>query len=140
AAVVEVLKVYKIRPTPREELEEENDEALTPVDSASFFSQRSTVQEPGMAQNTAPPPPQPLHGRLRGYRTSGESSTYSPAASPRESVDQYQGRRPTSRGGLSTNGAGYLKSLPPPPPPPLAAEELGVSASRWEAPTGLGVS
>ncbi|OAA59343.1 hypothetical protein ISF_06278 [Cordyceps fumosorosea ARSEF 2679] len=86
AAIVELLRVCKIRPTPAGELEDDDDGSITPVDSASFFSPRSTLHT-GSSQNSLPAPP-PFQG-LGGIRASAESSAYSPINSPRESIDPY---------------------------------------------------
>jgi hypothetical protein len=105
AALVELFRVVKIRPTPPGEIEDEDDGTVTPVDSASFFSPRSTA--PASAQGSLPPPPpfQGLGGA--GARASAESSAYSPISSPRESVDPYPG---SGMNGLNSivNGGGYM--------------------------------
>ncbi|KAK4110464.1 hypothetical protein N656DRAFT_713614 [Canariomyces notabilis] len=44
AAVVELLRAAKIRSTPADELEEDDDGTVTPVESTSFFSPRSNGQ------------------------------------------------------------------------------------------------
>lgn len=99
AAVVELLRVAKIRQTPAEELEEDDDGSITPVESSGFFSPRSTTHV-SQHQETLPPPP--AFNGLGGMRASNGSSAYSPDSSPRESVE------PHSRRG--TNGMGYMKS------------------------------
>ncbi|KAJ2906430.1 hypothetical protein MKZ38_001790 [Zalerion maritima] len=123
-AVVELLRTVKIRATPAGELEDDDDGTMTPVDSTGFFSPRSTVQTDTAPTTTssAPGPPPPFQG-LHGFRASIESSAYSPANSPRESVDPYPARRPISRSGLSVNG-GYLGMQKNLPPPPVHAEEV----------------
>jgi len=89
AAVVELLRVVKIRSTPDGELEDDDDGTVTPVESTSFFSPRSNGQSQASRATSAddspsqPPPFQGLGGA--GDRTSMDSSAYSPASSPRES-------------------------------------------------------
>jgi hypothetical protein len=103
AAVVDLAKAAKIRPTPDEQLEEDDDDgSVTPVESTGFFSPRSTTHVPS-TQETLPPPP-PFNG-LGGMRASAGSSAYSPVSSPRESVE------PHSRPG--TNGMGYMSKGAP---------------------------
>lgn len=99
AAVVDLLRVAKIRTTPSGELDDDDDGTITPVDS-SFFSPRSTAL--ASTQGNLPPPP-PFQG-IGGIRASAESSSYSPVSSPRQSVDQYAG------GGANglTNGLAYM--------------------------------
>lgn len=102
AAIVELLRVAKIRPSPPGELEDDDDGTITPVDSASFFSPRSTTQASTQGSLPPPPPFQGLGGA--GARASAESSAYSPISSPRESVDPY----PTNGlNGMMMNGGGY---------------------------------
>ncbi|CAK7206231.1 component of the polarisome [Sporothrix eucalyptigena] len=136
AAVVELLRTVKIRTTPANELEEDDDDGtLTPVESnASYFSPRSnggqttaTTVSSATTQNSLPPPP-PFQG-LGGVRDSADSSAYSPINSPRQSVDRFgggfaNGRRPMSRGGpngmngmsgMNGNYLGINKSLPTAP-------------------------
>ncbi|OAQ96368.1 hypothetical protein LLEC1_06867 [Akanthomyces lecanii] len=98
-AIVELLRVCKIRPTPAGELEDDDDGSVTPMDSASFFSPRSTSHA-GSTQHSLPAPP--AFQGLSGMRASAESSAYSPINSPRESMDPY-GRNGTN--GM-TNGYG----------------------------------
>ncbi|OAA46828.1 Spa2-like protein [Metarhizium rileyi] len=102
AAIVELLRLVKIRPTPPGEIRDDDDGTITPVDSASFFSPRSTTQPSTQGGLPPPPPFQGLGGA--GARASAESSAYSPISSPRESVDPYP------VGGLngSVNGGGYM--------------------------------
>ena len=96
ASVVELLRTVKIRTTPANELEEDDEGSITPVESnASFFSPRSNGQTPAttyssVTHNNALPPPPPFQG-LGGHRDSGDSSAYSPISSPRESVDRFGG-------------------------------------------------
>lgn len=104
AAVVELLRFVKIRATPTEELEDEDEGTVTPVDSTGFFSPRSTTQPP-TNQNTLPPPP-PFQG-LGGIRASVDSSAYSPINSPRQSADPYGHTQPMSKPNGVPNGMGY---------------------------------
>ncbi|KAI6366710.1 hypothetical protein MCOR25_005077 [Pyricularia grisea] len=104
AAIVELLKTVKIRPTPAGELEEEDDDdIMTPSNnSVGFFSPRSQAPTPLTTTNPAEenlPPPPPFRGF--GNRLSADSSAYSPVNSPRESTttDRYGG------GGLGINGS-----------------------------------
>ncbi|GAB1311061.1 component of the polarisome [Madurella fahalii] len=119
AAVVELLRAVKIRATPADELEEDDDGTVTPVDSTSFFSPRSNGQSQissvTSVQESLPPPP-PFQGLGAGSRTSMDSSAYSPVSSPRESY----AKGPMARNGAMTNGndGGYgslNKRLPPAP-------------------------
>lgn len=100
AAVVEMLRLAKIRTTPDNELEEEDDGTLTPVDSAPFFSPRSEKQTP-VEQDSLPPPP-PFQG-LGGMRSSAQSSAYSPINSPRESVEPYTNGTTNGYGGRTSD-------------------------------------
>ncbi|KID89724.1 GIT protein [Metarhizium guizhouense ARSEF 977] len=102
AAVVELLRLVKIKLTPPGELEEEEDGIITPVDSASFFSPRSTTQTSNQESLPPPPPFQGLGGA--GARASAESSAYSPISSPRESVDPF----PVNGLNGMVNGGGYM--------------------------------
>ncbi|KAK7743587.1 component of the polarisome [Cytospora paraplurivora] len=94
SAIVDLLRLVKIRITPDEELEEEDDDGTaTPVGSVGVFSPRtaksqsiqSSYQQDPYPQDVPPPPP--FQGL--GKRTSMESSAYSPVNSPRESVEPY---------------------------------------------------
>lgn len=98
SAIVELLRSAKIRPTPAEQLEDEDDGSSTPVESAGFLSPRSTTHVPSTQGDDLHPPP-PFQG-LGGLRASGDSSAYSPISSPRESV------APSSTRG--TSGLGYM--------------------------------
>ena len=126
-AMVDLLRMAKIRPTPADELDDDEG-MVTPVDSTGFFStsnsrQESMTQESlaqvamrpePMAQQDLPPPP-PFRGL--GGRMSADSSAYSPINSPRESASVYS--RTMSRPPNGMNGDSYYgsmdKSLPPPP-------------------------
>ena len=99
AAVVDLLRAAKIRPTPTEELEEDDDGSITPVESSGFFSPRSTTH---VSQHQESLPPPPAFNGLGGMRASAGSSAYSPVSSPRESVE------PHSRRG--TSGMSYMRS------------------------------
>ena len=128
-AVVELLRTAKIRTTPSDELEEDDNEStMTPVESnASYFSPRrsnggqttTTTVSPDSTQTSLPPPP-PFKG-LGGIRDSAGSSAYSPMNSPRQSVDRFGGM---SRGvpngmngmnGMTSNYLGMNKGLPTAP-------------------------
>lgn len=105
AAVVELLRAVKIRATPADELEEDDDGTVTPVESTSFFSPRSNGQSQissvTSVQDSLPPPP-PFQGLGAGSRASMDSSAYSPVSSPRESY----AKGPLARNGAMTNGNG----------------------------------
>ena len=119
AAVVELVRTVKIRPTPAGELEDDDDGNLEPVDTTGFFP----VRDPRQDNN-----PPPFQG-LRNGRTSADSSMYSPVNSPRESAnlrprssgkESWAGRqRSLSRGAPMANGLNIMngtnKSLPPAP-------------------------
>lgn len=105
AAVVELLKTVKIRPTPAGELEDDDDDdMMTPGNnSVGFFSPRSQAPTP-LTTSRIPgednlPPPPPFRGF--GNRLSTDSSAYSPVNSPRESTatDRFGGA------GLGINGS-----------------------------------
>ncbi|KAG6018867.1 hypothetical protein E4U41_003525 [Claviceps citrina] len=112
ASIIDLARFVKIRPTPAEELEEEDDDSgiVTPVDSASFFSPRSTTQASSSTQQdklARPAPPfQGLGGA--GARGSAESSAYSPVNSPRESVDPYPPGSEVGMDEMVNGGGGYL--------------------------------
>ncbi|SPO07651.1 related to GRIP1 associated protein 1 [Cephalotrichum gorgonifer] len=120
SAVVELLRLVKIRPTPAGELEDDDDGVMTPVDSTGFFSPQSSRQE-SMVTPLAPPPA--FQGL--GARVSVDSSAYSPVNSPRESGEQSgypprsMSRLPNEVSGMNGGGSYYGadKGLPPPPPP-----------------------
>lgn len=102
-ALVEFLRIAKIRTTPAEELDDDDDGTVTPVESAGFFSPHSDGQR-SMNQDSLPPPP--AFQGLGGARASAQSSAYSPINSPRESVDPY-----TTNGNHGmTNGYGHGNS------------------------------
>lgn len=105
AAVVELLRAAKIRPTPAEQLEDD-DGSATPVESAGFQSPQSPAKAVNDHTDDLPPPP-PFQG-LGGLRASGDSSAYSPINSPRESI------QPNSTRG--TSGMGYMGSSKGYPP------------------------
>ncbi|KAI0547154.1 hypothetical protein F4679DRAFT_376978 [Xylaria curta] len=105
AALVELLRTVKIRATPAEELEDDDDGSVTPVESAGYFSNRTTATQPDaypqVAGSPLAPPPS-FQGLRVGKRDSGNSSAYSPYNSPRESLS---GRSPAlSNGQLNGNG------------------------------------
>lgn len=94
AAIVELLRVVKIRITPDGELEEEEEDGTaTPVGSVGVFSPRTAKSQSiqnSYQQDPYPqdlPPPPPFQGL--GRRTSMDSSAYSPVNSPRESTEPY---------------------------------------------------
>jgi predicted nucleic acid-binding Zn-ribbon protein len=116
AAVVELLRAAKIRTTPGDELEDEDDGTVTPVDSTGFFSPQSNgqsqVSSVTSVQVSLPPPP-PFQGLGPRSRTSVDSSAYSPVSSPRESF----AKGPVARNGSAANGSeggygGLDKALP----------------------------
>lgn len=127
AAVVELVRLVKVRPTPAGELEDDDDGNLEPVDNTGFFpvrDPRSENQPPPLQslrniQTNAEQPsnnnPPPFQG-LRNGRMSADSSMYSPLNSPREST--MTGAR-SSRGGPLTNGNGYMNGNGNPPPAPM---------------------
>ena len=126
AAVVELLRMAKIRATPAGELEDD-DATRTPVESSGFFSPRSTVHTDTAptTSSSAPAPPPPFQG-LRGFRVSAESSAYSLENSPRESVEAYPARQSNRRSDLGLNG-GYMtarQTLPSGSAGPNSAQEL----------------
>ncbi|CAJ2500721.1 Uu.00g035740.m01.CDS01 [Anthostomella pinea] len=103
AALVELMRAVKIRHTPAEELEDDDDGTITPVDSAQFASTSTTTiqQDPYSEPQISPLAPPPALQAIRaGMRDSANSSAYSPVNSPRESVEQYNSR-------MSGNGATY---------------------------------
>ncbi|KAK3301070.1 uncharacterized protein B0H64DRAFT_30110 [Chaetomium fimeti] len=116
AAVVELLRAAKIRTTPGDELEEDDDGTVTPVDSTGFFSPQSNGQSKVSSitsvQASLPPPP-PFQGLGPRSRASADSSAYSPVSSPRESF----AKGPMGRNGAAANGSqsgygGLEKALP----------------------------
>ncbi|EJT74509.1 hypothetical protein GGTG_08349 [Gaeumannomyces tritici R3-111a-1] len=126
AAVVELLRNVKIRPTPAGELEDDDDdETATPSGSIGFFSPRSQAPTPlttsTISQNEILPPPPSLQG-IVDSRVSIQSSAYSPVTSPRESRDRFGGPVGGRSNGLGIGanmnggyGPGPNKSLPPAP-------------------------
>ncbi|KAI0444898.1 hypothetical protein F4803DRAFT_219746 [Xylaria telfairii] len=118
AALVELLRTVKIRATPAAELEDDDDGSITPVESAGYFSNRTTATQPDAypqaAESPLAPPP-PFQGLRAGTRDSTNSSAYSPYNSPRESLNA--GRSPAlTNGQLNGNGNasynGLNKGLP----------------------------
>jgi hypothetical protein len=117
AAVVELVRTVKIRPTPAGELDDDDNGSLEPVDPTGFFP----VRDPRQGSN-----PPPFLGLPNGH-ISADSSMYSPINSPRESTnvrprslakETWAGRqRSLSRGATLGNGYtnGVDKTLPPPP-------------------------
>ncbi|KAI1424528.1 hypothetical protein F5Y12DRAFT_785342 [Xylaria sp. FL1777] len=109
AALVELLRTVKIRTTPATELDDDDDDgSITPVESAGFFSNRTTTTQPdAYPQTTESPlaPPPSFQGLRAGMRDSADSSTYSPYNSPRESLRS--GRSPALPNG-QVNGNGGM--------------------------------
>lgn len=120
AAMVELLRVVKIRVTPDGELEEEDDGTVTPVESAGFFSPRtaksqsiqSSYQQDSYRQDSFRqdltqdlPPPPPFQGL--GRRTSMDSSAYSPVNSPRESSASTYNKANGNGNGYASMSNGY---------------------------------
>ncbi|KAK4155525.1 hypothetical protein C8A00DRAFT_31661 [Chaetomidium leptoderma] len=116
AAVVELLRAAKIRATPADELEEDDDGTVTPVESTGFFSPQSNGQSQVSSIASVPgslPPPPPFQGLGPMSRASVDSSAYSPVSSPRESF----AKGPMARNGSAANGSeggygGLGKALP----------------------------
>ncbi|CCF46718.1 hypothetical protein CH063_03934 [Colletotrichum higginsianum] len=102
AAIVDILRVAKIRSTPAEELEDDDDGTVTPVDSTGFFSPRTASRQESITQESLPTPA-PFRGLGSGGRTSMDSSAYSPVNSPRQSADAYN----QSQGSNGMNGVGF---------------------------------
>ncbi|KAL7908676.1 hypothetical protein GGI35DRAFT_408806 [Trichoderma velutinum] len=94
-AIVEILRSAKIRPTPAEELEDEEDGNATPIDSSGFFSPRSVARGSTTHEGL---PPAPAFKTLANIRASIESSAYSPVNSPRTSMDAYAKAAPNGHG------------------------------------------
>jgi myosin heavy subunit len=114
AAVVELVRTVKIRPTPAGELEDDDDGQLEPVDTTGFFPVRDPRQDN---------PPPPFQG-LRSNRISADSSMYSPVNSPRESTnmrprssgkESWAGRNRSMSRGQNGMMNGVNKTLPPAP-------------------------
>ncbi|KAI8951864.1 hypothetical protein F4801DRAFT_589345 [Xylaria longipes] len=121
AALVELLRTVKIRATPAAELEDDDDGSVTPVESAGYFSNRTTATHPDAfpqaAESPLAPPPS-FQGLRAGTRDSANSSAYSPYNSPRESL--HSGSSPAlPNGQLNGNGNasynGLNKGLPAAP-------------------------
>ncbi|KAH8165532.1 hypothetical protein CIB48_g2696 [Xylaria polymorpha] len=107
--------------TPAAELEDDDDGSVTPVESAGYFSNRTTATQPDAypqaAESPLAPPPS-FQGLRAGTRDSANSSAYSPYNSPRESLNA--GRSPAlTNGQLNGNGNtsynGLNKGLPASP-------------------------
>ena len=110
AAVVELLRIVKIRATPGGELEDDDDGSITPVDTTPFFSQQPVQQDayaPGPPQDVISPlVPPPRFNGLGGARDSTQSSAYSPVSSPRESNSQFNNQMrngPSGQNGVGAN-------------------------------------
>ncbi|RBR24977.1 uncharacterized protein FIESC28_02247 [Fusarium coffeatum] len=125
AAIVDLLRLVKIRSTPAEELDDE-DGTMTPADSSALFSPVAT-EHPVNIQNTLPPPA-PFQG-LSGMRGSIDSSAYSPLGSPRQSAEPYSHQRSMSKAsavpiGLGQANANTQPNGRAPQLDPRAAEDL----------------
>ncbi|KAK4101623.1 hypothetical protein N658DRAFT_49492 [Parathielavia hyrcaniae] len=135
AAVVELLRAAKIRSTPADELEEDDDGTVTPVDSSGFFSPQSNGQSQissvTSVQSSLPPPP-PFQGLGPMSRASVDSSAYSPVSSPRESLAK-AGMAPN---GSAANGGGYggLNNALPIAPNGINGNGNGFSNARPQQP------
>lgn len=129
AAIVDLLRLVKIRTTPAEELDDE-DGTMTPADSSALFSPVAT-EHPANVQGTLPPPA-PFQG-LNGMRGSIDSSAYSPLGSPRQSADPYSHQRSMSKASAVPIGLGQSNANDQPHGrvapqlDPRAAEDLKVS-------------
>lgn len=134
AAIVDLLRFVKIRTTPAEELEEEDDGTVTPVDSSGLFSHVATDQASATQGMLPRPPPSKTFG---GIRESIDSSAYSPLNSPRLSADPYSHDRSMSKSSAVPNGLAYSNQSPAPNGPVTqqrddrAAEDLKVSPTRY---------
>ncbi|KAM5355522.1 hypothetical protein ACJ41O_002168 [Fusarium nematophilum] len=104
AAVVDLLRLVKIRTTPAEELDDDDDGTVTPVDSSGLFSPVGT-EHVSATQGALPPPPR-FQG-LGGARESADSSAYSPMNSPRQSADPYSHNRSMSKASAVPIGLGF---------------------------------
>ncbi|CEI64653.1 hypothetical protein FVEN_g3173 [Fusarium venenatum] len=102
AAIVDLLRLVKIRTTPAEELDDD-DGTVTPADSSALFSPVAT-EHPVSIQDRLPPPA-PFQG-LSGMRTSIDSSAYSPLGSPRQSAEPYSHQRSMSKASAVPIGLG----------------------------------
>lgn len=115
AAIIELLRVVKIRVTPDGELEEEDDGTVTPVESAGFFSPRtaksqsiqSSYQQDSYRQDLAQDLPRPPPFQGLGRRTSMDSSAYSPVNSPRESSASTYNKANGNSNGFASMSNGY---------------------------------
>ncbi|KAF4975248.1 hypothetical protein FZEAL_7955 [Fusarium zealandicum] len=104
AAIVDLLRLVKIRTTPAEELDDDDDGTVTPVDSSGLFS--PVAIDHASATHGGLPPPPPFQG-LGGVRKSGDSSAYSPMNSPRQSADPYSHNRSMSKMSAVPIGLGF---------------------------------
>ncbi|KAI0020068.1 hypothetical protein F4780DRAFT_387016 [Xylariomycetidae sp. FL0641] len=116
AALVELFRVVKIRTTPADELEDEEDDgSVTPVESTAFSSHRTTTtqQDPYAKPQPSPlMPPPPFQGLRAGIRDSANSSAYSPVSSPRESIDRYNSQVPAPLNSMGGGGYNNLAANP----------------------------
>ncbi|WYZ44108.1 hypothetical protein EsH8_VII_000544 [Colletotrichum jinshuiense] len=106
AAIIDLLRVAKIRSTPGGELEDDDDGTITPVDSTGFFSPRTASRQESITQESLPGPA-PFRGLGGGNRTSMDSSAYSPINSPRQSADAYN-QAQGANGMNGMNGMGFM--------------------------------
>ena len=133
AALVELLRAVKVRATPADELDEEDDGTVTPVDSVPFFSNRTTQQEgfDADASQDSPLAPPPAFQGLRGARDSAQSSAYSTQSSPRQSGNQYhQNGAATNGNGYAANGHGRVNGNGYAQPPAVNTEDLVIYLSN----------
>ncbi|KAJ0164153.1 Protein SPA2 [Colletotrichum tanaceti] len=110
AAIVDILRVAKIRSTPAEELDDDDDGTVTPVDSTGFFSPRTASRQESVTQESLPTSA-PFRGLGNGGRISMDSSAYSPVNSPRQSADAYN--QPQGPNGMSGRGFGMMNQNTP---------------------------
>ncbi|KAM0556696.1 hypothetical protein ACHAPJ_005754 [Fusarium lateritium] len=129
AAIVELLRLVKIRTTPAEELDDD-DGTATPADSSGLFS--PVAIDHASATHGALPPPPPFQG-LGGMRDSVDSSAYSPMGSPRQSADPYSHERSMSKASAVPIGLGFpspnnnhVNGQGMHQPDPRAAEDLKI--------------
>lgn len=131
AAIMELLRLVKIRATPAEELDDD-DGTETPADSSGLFSPVAT-EHPSNIQDALPPPP--AFQGLSKMRESIESSAYSPRGSPRQSADPYAHERSMSKSSAVPIGLGHpgannqVNGQGAQQLDPRAAEDLKVSNS-----------
>ncbi|KAI0396438.1 hypothetical protein F5Y17DRAFT_465133 [Xylariaceae sp. FL0594] len=87
AYLVKLMRIVKVRITPAAELEDDEDDSVTPVESVGSVIASQSDPYPNQAQAGSPLAPPPAFQGLRaGLRSSAASSTYSPYNSPRVSI------------------------------------------------------